>query len=229
MFCLFSSFLLGSPSCPSSLPCLPLSSPFAFLDASLPSIPSVLADGRQERARTAHSQPRRHSRCTPSRPVGLADSKKVPHLELRQHRFIVPTLASLSLTLPTLGSLSLHFANLGSSLPSLSLHFANYLRFTHHFHFTLPTLASLSPHFANLGFTLHGYGRRWQIATLTGQIATLTGVNRGLIAEGVKKLSSAHEGATSSPRHCSAPCETPPRPLVCRRSQATRRVMCASS
>ena len=121
----------SSLSCPFLLPSFP--SPCIPCLASLPSIPSVLADGQQERVRTLSPAA---SRCTLSRPAGLAGSKRVPHLERRQHR-----------ALRAQQRLASHPFNF---ICQLWLHSHLCCQPWLHFHFTLPTLASLSLHFASL-------------------------------------------------------------------------------
>ena len=142
----------SSRSCPFLLPSFP--SPCIPCLASLPSIPSVLADGQQERVRTLSPAA---SRCTLSRPAGLAGSKRVPHLERRQHRALraQQRLASHPFNFICQLWLHSHLCCQPWRHLSLSLHFAN-LGFTFtsrcqpwlHPHLTLPTF---------LVFTLHGY------------------------------------------------------------------------
>ena len=134
----------SSRSCPFLLPSFP--SPCIPCLASLPSIPSVLADGQQERVRTLSPAA---SRCTLSRPAGLAGSKRVPHLERRQHRALRAQQRLASHPFNFICQLWLHshftFANLGFTFTSLCQPWL-------HSHFTLPTWL----HFL-FCFTLHGY------------------------------------------------------------------------
>ena len=160
----------SSLSCPFLLPSFP--SPCIPCLASLPSIPSVLADGQQERVRTLSPAA---SRCTLSRPAGLAGSKRVPHLERRQHRALRAQQRLASHPFNFICQLWLHshftFANLGFTFTSLCQPWL-------HSHFTLPAWLHFLFHFTS--FLLHPSRLRWQIATQSGGRAS--GVNRGLSA-----------------------------------------------